>query len=108
MQGSAPHTDDGYSVAMVSESRQPVVGPGVLQFTIRDPAGNPVEGVELKVIGNMSHAGMTPVEGVLQSSAGGAYRVGMDWTMSGDWFVDVTFNIPDGAEVSRRFPIRVQ
>jgi hypothetical protein len=108
MQGSAPKADDGYSVTMVSEPAQPTVGPGVLTITLRDPAGNPMEGVELKVIGNMSHAGMTPVEGVLQSSAGGAYRVIMDWTMSGDWFVDVTFNINDGAEASRRFPIRVQ
>lgn len=108
MQGSAPKAEDGYSVTMASEPAQPSVGPGMLTFTLRDPAGVPVEGVELKVIGNMSHAGMTPVEGAVQSSAGGAYRVSMNWTMSGDWFVDLSFRASDGKEVARRFPIRVQ
>ena len=108
MQPAVPATDDGYTVTMVSEPGAPSVGPGALTFTLRDPAGAPVEGATLAVIGNMSHAGMVPVTGVVQSSAGDTYQVTIDWTMSGDWYVDVTAQTPDGKEIVRRFPIRVK
>jgi hypothetical protein len=84
------------------------VGPGVLTVTLRDPAGRSVEGATLTVVGNMSHAGMVPVAGVVESSSGDTYRVAMDWTMSGDWFVDLAFKTSDGTEIARRFPIRVR
>jgi hypothetical protein len=93
---------------MVSEPSPPSVGSGLLIFTLRDPAGQPVEGAAVSVEGNMSHAGMIPVAGVVESSIGGEYRVALDWTMSGDWFIDVTFDLPDGMQVARRFPIGVR
>jgi len=108
IQRPAPATDDGYSVTLVSEPAQSGVGTGMLILTLRDSANKPVEGATLEVIGNMSHAGMVPVNGVMQSAVGGEYRVSMEWTMSGDWYIDITFRTRDGAEVSRRFPIRVE
>jgi YtkA-like len=108
MESAAPTADDGYTVTMVSQPEAPSVGPGALTITLRDPAGAPVENATLAVVGNMSHAGMVPVTGVVQSSAGGAYKVAIDWTMSGDWYVDVTAQVPDGEEIVRRFPIRVK
>jgi hypothetical protein len=103
-----PMTDDAYTVTMTSEPSPPAVGPGALTFTLRDPAGQPVEGAQIAVEGNMSHAGMVPVAGAPASaSTGGEYRVEMDWSMSGDWFVDVKFTLTDGAVVARRLPIQV-
>ena len=79
-----------------------------MTITLRDATGAPVENATLAVIGNMSHAGMVPVTGVVQAVAGDTYHVTIDWTMSGDWYVDVTAQTPDGKEIVRRFPIRVK
>jgi hypothetical protein len=107
MQSAAPSEDDGYAVTMVSDPETPSVGKGILTFTLHDPTGAPMDRATLTVVGNMSHAGMVPVTGVVETIAGDAYRVAMDWSMAGDWYVDATFKTPDGAEVARRFPIRV-
>jgi len=106
MQPPAP--DDGYSVSLASEPASPAVGAGTLLITLRDASGQPVEGARLEVEGNMSHAGMIPVAGAVQSAEAGEYRVAIEWTMAGDWFVDVKFSLPDGAAVTRRFPIGVR
>lgn len=95
-------------MTMVSQPEAPSVGPGLLTITLRDPVGAPVENAVLAVIGNMNHAGMVPVTGVVQSSAGDMYQVAIDWTMAGDWYVDVTAQTPGGQEIMRRFPIRVR
>ncbi len=108
MQSAAPAEDDGYAVTMTSEPATPAVGPGVLTFTLRDPAGAPLEGATLTVVGNMSHAGMVPVTGAVQSASGDTYQVGMDWTMAGDWYVDLTAKTSDGKDILRRFPIQVK
>jgi hypothetical protein len=108
MQQAAPATDDGYRVTMTGQPSPPTVGPGILTFTLQDSSGRPVEGATVTVEGNMSHAGMIPVTGVMQSASGGEYRAALEWTMAGDWFVDVAFGLADGTTVARRFPVAVR
>ncbi len=53
-------------------------------------------------------AGMVPVAGMLIEAGDGVYRVLLASTMSGDWFVDAAFALPDGNSITRRFPVGVE
>ncbi len=107
-QRAAPETNDGFTVTFATEPAALAVGDGTLVVTLTDAGGHPVDGAQLAVEANMSHAGMTPVNAAVSGGQGGVYRVPLAWTMSGDWFVDVKFTLPDGQAVARRFPVTVQ
>jgi hypothetical protein len=85
-----------------------VVGLNNLSIAFRSATGQPVEDATVQVIGNMTHSGMTPTVGVLRSAASGIYQVALDFTMAGDWIIDVTLTPPEGAAVVRRFPVVVR
>ncbi len=103
-----PTTLDTYRVTLAIEPSPTVVGPGALVVTLRDSARQPVDGARLDVKADMSHAGMAPVFASTSQSSAGVYRVPVDWSMAGDWYVDLTFTLPDGKRVARRYPVLVR
>jgi hypothetical protein len=108
MQLGDPTTRDNYRVTLAMEPSPAAVGPGVLAVTLKDDAGKAVNGARLEVEANMSHAGMVPVLAGTAESQAGLYRVPLQWTMAGDWVVDLKFTLPDGRQVARRYPVGVQ
>jgi ABC-type transport system substrate-binding protein len=108
MQQADPTTQDTYAVTMVVEPSPPAVGPATITATLDDKAGQPVDGARLEVEANMSHAGMVPVLASTGESRAGIYRVPLQWTMAGDWYVDLKFTLPGGLQVARRYPISVK
>ncbi len=106
--GGSPETTDSFTVTFATEPAAPVVGAGVVLLTLADPAGQPVNNATVAIEANMSHAGMVPVNAQATGSQGGVYRVPLQWTMRGDWYVDVRFTLPDGQIVGRRFPAIVK
>jgi hypothetical protein len=107
IQQSQPENADEVTLDMALEPDQPVVGSTSLIFTLTDQAGQPINNATLKVEGNMTHAGMTPVFGEASTGKDGRYVVPFEWTMGGDWFVTVDVTLPDGQEISREFPVTV-
>jgi YtkA-like len=103
---SAP--SDAYVVRMVTEPSPPAAGAGTVVATLTDPAGRPVDGARLEVEANMSHAGMVPVLASTTESRTGFYRVPLQWTMAGDWTLDLVFTLLDGSRVVRRYPVSVK
>ncbi len=99
---------DGLTITMTTEPSPPVVGDGVVVLTVRDAAGQPVAGATVEIEGNMSHAGMKPSFGKAEGGQGGVYRVPLQWTMGGDWYVDVKLTLADGKIATRRFPVTVK
>lgn len=99
---------DGFTVTLATEPASPVVGSGTLIITILDEAGQPVNGAQLEVEGNMRHAGMKPVFSRSEGGSGGRYVVPMQWTMRGDWYVIVKATLPDGRVITREFPAAVR
>ncbi len=77
-------------------------------LTLHDAAGRPVDGARVAIEANMSHAGMAPGHAEMTGGQTGAYRVPLQWTMIGDWYVDVRFTLPDGQVIGRRFPTQVK
>jgi hypothetical protein len=105
---AASETQDDYGVTFAVEPAAATVGEGSVVITLKDPQGQPVSDARLDVEANMSHAGMTPVNGQAAPGTDGVYRALLKWTMAGDWFVDVKFTLADGKTVSRRFPVVVK
>jgi len=81
---------------------------GVVTITLRvtDASGRPLRGARVKLEGNMSHAGMTPVLADAAEVEAGRYRSNMELSMAGDWVVLVHLTLPDGAKVERQLEIK--
>ncbi len=98
---------DGFSVTLTAQPAPPVVGEGTLIVSLLDPDGRPVTDARLQVEGNMSHAGMQPSYGKVTGGEAGQYTVTIQWTMGGDWHVDLKATLADGRVIVRPFPIAV-
>ena len=82
-------------------------GPADLVLHLQGADGQPLAGAQVRLKGDMSHAGMQPVLAEASDRGNGDYRAAWVWTMAGDWFVTVTATLPDGRTLIRRFDLRV-
>jgi hypothetical protein len=105
---AAVETQDDYQVTFATEPAAPNMGDGLVVVTVKDKAGQPVDGARVSIEANMNHAGMTPENADATTSEGGVYRLPLEWTMGGAWYVDVKITLQDGTEVRRRFPVDVK
>lgn len=99
-----PPTDQSSSIQIDIQAESFAVGKTDLIVTVTD-ANAPINNATLSIRGDMSHAGMTPVIREVEPDepiTDGVYRVPFEWTMGGDWFVDVTATLPDGTGVTAR------
>jgi hypothetical protein len=95
----APPGDSSLLLEVGISPTPPGVGPTRLIISLRDTLGDPVEGADIRVEGNMSHAGMAPVLGTAESQGQGTYVVpDFRFTMAGNWVLTVTATLPDGRE----------
>jgi hypothetical protein len=85
-----------------------LVGEALAVVTVRDRAGQPIDNARVQVRGDMTHAGMVPVIVETSSSVDGRYELDFNWTMGGDWFVDVTVTLPDDTFARQRFNFRIR
>ena len=77
-------------------------------MAVFDAAGAAVEGAELEIKGDMTHAGMVPVVVTISQGDAGTYLTGFEWTMAGDWILTVQAKLPDGRVARRQFEVRVE
>jgi len=106
--GHEPPGDPGLLLEVGISPTPPGVGPARLIITLRDTVGAPLEGAEIRVEGNMSHAGMTPVMSTAVAQGEGLYSVpDFTFTMAGDWILTVTAILPDGRWTRLRVPTDV-
>jgi hypothetical protein len=72
------------------------VGPAVVEVRPRLD-GAAVAGATVRVVGDMTHAGMVPVVADATDVGGGVYRTrDFLFDMAGDWVVSVDVTYPDG------------
>ncbi len=95
--------DVGVDLALTPDS--PCVGPATAVVTLRDAGGQPIAGAEVKLEGNMSHAGMAPVLAETSETSPGRYEADLAFTMSGDWFILVQAALPDGRSLERKIDV---
>lgn len=77
-------------------SGDPALGTAQFNVYVLDD-GNGVSGAEVKVTGDMTHAGMVPVLADAKEVEQGLYASeGFEFTMAGDWIVTTEVKLPDG------------
>ncbi len=79
----------------------------VLSVTLRDASAQAIDGATVTLEGNMTHAGMMPVNATATAAGNGVYRAPITWTMAGDWQITVKATLAEGRTVQRDFPLRV-
>ena len=84
----------------------PRVGPLTITLKVTDASGKPATGVGIKLEGNMSHAGMTPVFAGASETEPGRYLSTLELSMAGDWYVVVHMTLPDGRKLEHQFEIK--
>ncbi len=94
---------DNADIRIIAAVASTQVGQTELLITITDNAGNPINDAEVSVKGDMSHAGMTPVLAETSSGSDGVYKMPFEWTMGGDWIVNVEVVLADGRTASQQF-----
>lgn len=71
------------------------VGPAAVEVRLQ-AAGTPVTGAVVRVVGDMTHAGMVPVVANAVDLGGGVYRTeGFAFDMAGDWVITAEVRYPD-------------
>ncbi len=95
--GEADTGSPGLSLDVAISPTPPAVGPARLIITLVDSVGTAVEGAQVVVEGNMSHAGMVPVFDTAVAEDPGRYGIpDFTFTMAGDWVLTVRATLPDG------------
>jgi hypothetical protein len=84
----------------------PVVGDAIISLRVLRE-GVPLPGATVALRGDMTHAGMQPVERSGVTAADGVARIPFTWTMGGDWIVSLRITAPDGGLRTGRFEMVV-
>jgi hypothetical protein len=84
----------------------PLVGDAEVSLTLTDAGGMPLQGADVRLEGNMNHAGMKPSFAELREVEPGRYAGTLQFTMGGDWFILVMAETPDGKTVQRKIDVR--
>lgn len=103
-------------LTLTTDPVPPTIGVGALRIGVRDEDGAPLTPdriASVQAVGNMNHAGMRPVTAQAVAPAiafdpDGVLRLPFDFTMGGDWFIDVTVTLTDGTALTRRFDLSVR
>ncbi len=101
-------TKDDYQVTFATDPAPPVQDMGTAIVVIKDKAGQGVDGARVSIEANMAHAGMKPEYADATIGANGEYRMPLDWSMGGSWYVEAKITLKNGDVVRRRFPVDVQ
>jgi len=105
--GCRPASSDApeIQIQLTLQPSPPQVGDADVSLKMTDAAGAPLAGAEVRVEGNMNHAGMKPSFADLKEVEPGKYSGTLDFTMGGDWFLLVTAKTPDGKSVERKIDV---
>lgn len=102
-------TSENVNIEVAVTPEEPAVGDAMLLVTVTDAEGNPINDATVAVRGDMSHAGMVPViPAEISDAEDGVYTFeDFEWTMGGEWFVEVTVTLTNGETATERFEYTV-
>jgi hypothetical protein len=87
--------------------QSPRVGQVQIRLRLTDASRKPLTGADIRLEGNMSHAGLSPVFVDALEVEPGEYRANMELSMAGDWVVLVHLTLRDGTKLERQFEMTV-
>ncbi|MCA9124682.1 MAG: FixH family protein [Planctomycetaceae bacterium] len=92
-------------VDLTIDPSPPLVGDADVSLTLSDVGGAALAGADVRLEGNMNHAGMKPSFAELREIEPGRYVGTLEFTMGGDWFILMTAKTPDGKTVQRKIDV---
>jgi hypothetical protein len=95
------------SVSLAVSPSPVLVGEASVVVTLVDATGAPVQGADLRLHGDMTHAGMAPVDLSLREQAPGLYSASVELSMAGDWVLSARGTLADGRRLVREFSLSV-
>ncbi|MEO8164467.1 MAG: FixH family protein [Betaproteobacteria bacterium] len=95
----------GAKVELTIDPSPPLVGEAEMMLTLADASGTALQGADVRLEGNMNHAGMKPSFADLREIEPGRYAGTLEFTMGGDWFILVTARTPEGKTVQRKIDV---
>jgi hypothetical protein len=106
MAGGCRRNDDGndgkgVEVELTVRPEPPKVGLAKATVKLTDEGGKPLPHAKVKLEGNMTHPGMTPVFADAKEVRPGQYQGDLDLTMGGDWVILIDANLADGRRLHR-------
>ena len=100
-------SSDGIHISLIAPVFPPPAGDGHLAFRVTDTSDRPIDTATLQIRGDMTHAGMLPIEATAAADEDGVYRTPIRWTMAGDWIITVEATLSDGRRATRSFNVKV-
>lgn len=101
-----PNPSDRIDASWTLDPSPPSSGaPLVARITLRDRSRMPVIGAKLRLEGQMSHPGMTPVVVDLSERGDGVYEARLQLTMAGDWILVVSGQLRDGTPIVKQIDL---
>jgi hypothetical protein len=88
-------------------SGEPALGEAEILVYVLDGT-DAVEGADVTVTGDMTHAGMVPVVAEAPQQEPGLYATeGFEFTMAGDWIITTEVTMPDGTRYEDELAVSV-
>ncbi len=100
-------SSDDTRISLVAPLFPPPAGDGHLAFRVTDAGDQPIDTATLQIRGDMTHAGMLPIEATATADEDGVYRTPIRWTMAGDWIITVEATLSDGRRATQSFNVTV-
>jgi YtkA-like len=101
-----PNTSSAVIVEFQIKPMPVQVGPVVVSLTLTDAANHPVNGAQITVEADMSHAGMNPVFAQAAEVQPARYESHVSLGMAGDWVILLHGKLPNGEKLERQFDVR--
>jgi YtkA-like len=104
---TVPTADSNSIIISLKTSNVLKTGKDTLSVRVTDGSGAPINNAKVEVRGDMNHAGMQPVFGEASTASDGLYEVPFEWSMGGDWVLEVTVTLADGTKSTDSFFVSV-
>ncbi|WP_446744041.1 FixH family protein [Silvibacterium acidisoli] len=104
--GQARLDDASIRVTPTLASAHPHVGTDTLAIQLRGANGPPLNDARISVETEMNHPGMVPSNSTATGTAPGEYRAPVEFTMAGDYVIELHIRLADGRTLHRTTDIR--
>ncbi|MDQ7024040.1 MAG: FixH family protein [Anaerolineae bacterium] len=80
-----------------------IVGNANVTVIVTNADGHPVNDATISLIGDMPEHDMLPVTGEASTGEEGRYLIPLNWTMAGEWDVEITVTLIEGQSVTETY-----
>jgi hypothetical protein len=96
---------DPHLISWRLEPARPAVGPATLRLTLQGLPADIRDRATVRVVGHMTHPGMTPAVATVTGRGHGDYDAALTFSMPGDWVLLATIVLPDGRRFEQRIDV---